>query len=381
MNIGFITSEYPHPLSKHPGGIGTSVKNLAEALAASKHQVSVFIYRQNADHVVCEHNIKLHFIKTRKFAVGTWFWYRRYVENYIAKIIKEDNIDVIEAPDWTGISAFMRFNIPLVVRLHGSDTFFCRLENRPQKFKNYLFEKTAVRGASALVSPTRFAAELTLNIFNLRKHVEIIPNGLPLDKFENAAPDLFTDGLILYIGTLIRKKGVLELPQIFARVKAQYPAAKLLLVGNDSSDIRTNSGSTWDLFKKECPEELLKSIVWTGKVTYEEVVRHIKQAHVCVFPSFAETQGMVTIECMAMQKAVVSSNFGWSRELISDSESGFLADPGDHDEFAHKVLALLTNDSLRQEIGINARQQAVEKFDISAIAEANVRFYKTLVKP
>jgi glycosyltransferase involved in cell wall biosynthesis len=49
----------------------------------------------------------------------------------------------------------------------------------------------------------------------------------------------------------------------------------------------------------------------------------MKQAQVCIFPSFAETLGMVTIESMALQKPVVNTSIGWAPELIIDG-SGFL---------------------------------------------------------
>ena len=74
----------------------------------------------------------------------------------------------------------------------------------------------------------------------------------------------------------------------------------------------------------------LRSVTYLGKIPYHEVQQYIKKAHVCVFPSFAETLGMVTIEAMAMQKPVVNTKIGWAKELIVDGESGFLVYPKNH---------------------------------------------------
>ena len=90
----------------------------------------------------------------------------------------QNGINVLEAPDWTGITAFMSFKCPLIIRLHGSDGYFCKLENRPQKTKNRLFEKSALRRADFILSVSQFCADLTFKIFNLKRDIKVIPNGL-----------------------------------------------------------------------------------------------------------------------------------------------------------------------------------------------------------
>ena len=62
----------------------------------------------------------------------------------------------------------MRFSVPLVIRFHGSDAYFCKLDNRKQKLKNYLFEKNAINSAKAYIAPTSYAGNETGKIFNLK---------------------------------------------------------------------------------------------------------------------------------------------------------------------------------------------------------------------
>jgi len=378
MHIAFLTSEYPHDKVKHAAGIGTSIKNLAAALAKEKISVSIFVYGQNTDEVFIENNIKIHLIKSGKKRFGAWYFYRKQLQNYINKFIVSDIIDVVEAPDWTGITAFMNLKAPLAIRLHGSDAYFCHLENRQQKVKNYWFEKLALSKASAFVSPTDFAGNLTKKIFSIKKEIQTIPNGIDLENFHNSEPQSFEKGLILYIGTIIRKKGVLEFPKIMDEVLAKHPDAKLLLIGSDSFDIKTQSASTWKLIENSLNDKTRGKIEYIGKVPYASVQDYIKKANVCVFPSFAETQGMVTIEAMALQKAVVNSDFGWAQELIVDGESGFLANPSDHFKFSEKIIALLEDSQLCIRIGENASKRAAQKFDIAKIASQNIEFYRTL---
>lgn len=380
MHIAFLTPEYPHPSVSHAAGIGTSIKNLVETLVTKRVQVSVFVYGQNESAVFVEAGITIHLLKSQKYKGLGWYLHRKFIQKYLNKHIVSEKIDLVEAPDWTGISAFMHLKAPLVIRFHGSDTYFCHLEKRKQKRKNYWFEKLAMMRAKAFISPTAFAADMTQHLFGLaHKNVKVVYNGLDLNAFKNDAPLLYEKGLILYVGTIIRKKGVLELPAIFNKVRTAFPEARLVLIGSDSFDIQTQSSSTWELLKKEFEEEDLKQVLYLGKMAYANVQEYIRKANVCIFPSFAETFGMVTIEAMAMQKPVVSSNFGWSQELIVDGESGFLVHPTKHAEFAKSIVTLLQDHNLCEKIGDAARQRVESIFDIQQIAQQNVGFYESII--
>jgi glycosyltransferase involved in cell wall biosynthesis len=288
---------------------------------------------------------------------------------------------LVEAPDWTGITAFMNLKVPLVIRFHGSDTYFCHLENRKQKFKNYWFEKLAVKKAVAFIAPTTYAGVVSKKLFAIKnKSIQTIHYGLELDKFKNPNPENYVKGLILYIGTIIRKKGVFELPAILNKVRENHPEAHLVLIGGDSYDISTKSDSTWELLQKELKTEDRNSVSYLGKIPYQEVQNYIKKAHVCVFPTFAETLGMVTIEAMAMQKPVVNSAIGWAQELIIDGESGFLVHPKDHDLFSDRIISLMSDPILVKEMGIKAAERITAVFDIEKKAVENILFYESLIK-
>ena len=380
MHIAFLTSEYPHERVQYAAGIGTSIKNLVLALVKKGVAVSIFVYGQNEDAVFHEDAVKIHLIKSQKYKVLSWFFHRKYIQNYLNKYIVLEGIDLVEAPDWTGITAFMNLKVPLVIRFHGSDAYFCHLEQRKQKIKNFLFEKLATRRAQAFIAPTHFAGELSKKLFGIKnKTIKTIHHGLDLDQFVNTNPSNYKKGLILYIGTIIRKKGVFELPSIFNSVRKQYPNAQLVLIGSDSYDVQTKSTSTWNLMQNQFLKEDLKNVSYLGKIPYQEIQENIKNAHVCVFPTFAETLGMVTIESMALQKPVVNSNFGWAHELIVDGESGYLVHPKNHEMFADKIVNLLKDEDLCRTIGNKARTRVETIFDIEKIGAQNIEFYKSII--
>jgi hypothetical protein len=105
--------------------------------------------RAATDEVLEENGIKIHLIAQRSYRLATWYQYRKFLQQYLNRVIAADKIDLIEAPDWTGITAFMKINAPLVVRFHGSDAYFCHLEHRKQKMKNFVFEKLGIGKADA----------------------------------------------------------------------------------------------------------------------------------------------------------------------------------------------------------------------------------------
>ena len=269
MHLAFLTPEYAHPYSTPFGGLGTSIKNLAEQLVKKNLDITVFVYGQEKDDYFEENGIRFYFIKQINYDFLGWYRYRKYLEIYLNKIIKQEQIDILEAPDWTGITAFIKFSCPLVLRMHGSDSYFCKLEGRRQKKKNFWFEKLALKNADHLLSVSEFTAKKTREIFKLKKEIKVIPNSVDIKVFtpsgEQPVPDT-----ILYFGSIIRKKGVLELAHIFKLINEQNPNARLIMAGRNIPDIQTGK-STRVLFEAILDEKCRKKVKWLGSLPYEKI--------------------------------------------------------------------------------------------------------------
>tara|TARA_R110000751_G_scaffold90302_1_gene177333 strand:- start:3463 stop:4602 length:1140 start_codon:yes stop_codon:yes gene_type:complete len=378
MHIAFLTPEYPHQNLKASAGLGTSIRNLAEGLSVQKIQVTVFVYDQQKDVIFNHQGITIHSVAKRKFKFGGWFLYRNFLQRYINKFIKEDKIDILEAPDWTGITAFSSFECPLIIRLHGSDGYFCNLENRPQKAKNRLFEKSALRKADYIISVSKFCADLTKIIFSVKHEIKVIPNGVDTTIF-TLNNKLEADYQLLYFGSIIRKKGVLELAQIVNLVFTREPKAHLVLAGADVKDIFTQR-STQELFLQEIESQYHKRIFFKETLPYNEIKDEIAKASVIVLPSFAEAMPMTWIEAMSMQKALVTSDIGWANEIMIDGETGFIVDPKNHSEYADRILELLQDCALRKKVGAAARKRVEAKFDMKHVVDQNIIFYKKVIQ-
>lgn len=380
MNIAFLTPEYPHPAIGGSGGIGSSIKYLARALTRMGHKVTVLIYQQPIEELIDDSGVQIRRIKNVKFKGLSWWLTRKKLERIIDDLHKSGDINLVEAPDWTGITSFIQpKKCPVVIRLHGSDTYFCYIDGRPSKWINRFHERRALRKADGIISVSAFTGKSTQDIFNLPLNYQVIHNGIDVQEF---TPDhnRVEKARILYFGTLIRKKGVLELPLIFNRVHQSDPSTELILVGNDSADITSGSNSTWALMQPLFELKALKDVYFLGPKAPEDLREEIQKATICVFPSFAEAFPLSWLEAMAMEKAVVASNVGWGTELINHGIDGLLAHPTDHDQFALHIIELLNNPDLNDQMGKNARKKTINNFDNKVIAQQSLEFYKTYIR-
>jgi glycosyltransferase involved in cell wall biosynthesis len=385
MKIAFLTPEYPHAKTGSCGGIGTCIKNLAIGLIAQGCAVRVLVYGQKEDAVFKDNGITIQQIKNVKLKGLSWWLTRKKLERIINQLHTHHEIDLVEAPDWTGITSYIQpRKCPIIIRLHGSDTYFCHLDNRQVKRINKFHERRALQKADALLSVSRFTADVTNEVFGLKKKFTIIPNGTDTTLFSKSDSSKLIPPLggmeVLYFGSLIRKKGVLELPLIFNEVIKTDPETKLILVGKDVSDILTGNNSTWSIMQSLFTKEALQKVSYVGSVPYSEIRKQIEQAAVCIFPSFAEALPVSWLEAMSMQKPVVASDIGWATEIIENEKEGFLVNPKQHNKYAMRITTLLNNPNLMLTFGAAARKKVEEKFSVDVISMKNLEFYNSVSK-
>ena len=379
MKVAYLTPEFPHDKTLPSAGIGASILNLSKGLIQLNHSVIIIVYGQDKDEVIQEKDLTIFKVKNVKVKGFSLFLTQKKVQRLINNLHVTGKIDAVEAPDWTGFTSFVNIKCPLIIKLHGCDTYFCHLDERKVKFKNKFLERLALKKAAGIIGVSNFVGELTNKVFNLNFDFSVIPNAIDLRLF-NLVETGKLDTNILYFGTLIRKKGVLEIPQIFNEVNKALPNAKLILVGKDAPDIKTAKSSTWKLMESIFSEKAKRQVEYIGQVPYSEIKNFINDASVCIFPSFAEAFPVSWLEAMVMKKAIVASNIGWASEMIEHTKEGYLISPKDHKMFSEVVIKILKDKSLQKSLGEAASIKVRKTFGIEVIAQKNIDFYKTLVK-
>jgi glycosyltransferase involved in cell wall biosynthesis len=82
---------------------------------------------------------------------------------------------------------------------------------------------------------------------------------------------------------------------------------------------------------------------------------------------------------MACGASAVMTSRACGPEMVENGVSGLLADPDKPEEMAYAICRLLKNNSLRRELGINARKRAVAMFDVDSLSEKNLQFYREVI--
>src|SRR5207237_365542 len=161
-----------------------------------------------------------------------------------------------------------------------------------------------------------FTARQTARLFRLHKPIGVIPNCVNTSQFSPASPDEVEPATIVYVGTLARKKGVLDLCRAFSILVESLFDARLRLVGRDAADKSTGVSSMWELCKRNLSPIALARTEYTGPRPHEEVQEHVRRATACVFPSYAEALPLSWLEAMACAKPIIAYDIGWAPEIV-----------------------------------------------------------------
>lgn len=370
MHIGFVTTEYP-PLPS--GGIGTSIQNLARELVTRGHRVTVVGWGHSA--AFDDQGVKVHFLKKTFPPKAGWMVARMVLQQELRRLVRQEGLQLVEAPDWCGLSAGLHPGCPVVLRCHGTARYFGILLNEPVRPAVRWAERLAFAGANDVAAVSRFTADITARLFGIKRPITIIPNGIDVEKFSASVPDAVEPGNILYIGTVVRKKGVLDLCKAFSVVVEQHPEARLQVVGRDARDQRTGASSSWALCRELLSARARDRVEYIGEVPYSEVSTHVRRAAFCVFPSYAEAMPLTWIEVMACGKPVVVYDIGWAPEVVEHGRTGLLARLGDINALAEAMLKFLRDPFMGQRFGTYAQKQVQARFSAGVAAGASVEWY------
>ena len=123
----------------------------------------------------------------------------------------------------------------------------------------------------------------------------------------------------------------------------------------------------------------LELTIWIEEMLPKpDVIQLLTHAAVFVCPSIYEPMGIVNLEAMACETAVVASRVGGIPEVVADGETGYLVEPANAEELAARVNELVGDAELAARFGQAGRKRAVEHFSWPAIAERTAALYRSL---
>ena len=287
---------------------------------------------------------------------------------------RRGEIDLVEVPDYEGWAAgWPRMKVPLVVRLHGSASYFAAETGARIPGPTFWIEGAALRRADFLCSCSRHAAVRTANLFDLPPGMEVVHNAVEVPPAP-AVPR--ARNTVVFSGTLARKKGVESLITAWPLVKCHHPNAELHIYGKDG---RAEGGSMRAALEQRL-DGFAPSVRFHGAVPHPVVLSALASARVAVFPSFAEAFGLAPLEAMAHACPTIFSRRGSGPELICDGRDGLLVDPSNPGEIAAAIARVLDDDALAARLAGAGRRRVIEDFSWDVLLEKNVAWYQSCLK-
>ena len=400
MKVVFLTNEYPPHIY---GGAGVHVDYLSRELAkAMDVDVRCFGDQRSEEGRLKVTGFEL---DTREFTCPKPL---RSVFGAVQRCIDFNTTnldgDLVHCHTWYshfgGILAKKNYGIPLVITVHSLEPL--RPWKREQLGGGYDFslwvEKTALEMADAVVAVSQETKRDVERLFEVNpKRLHVIHNGIDLDEYRkvasaNALKRYQIDPnkpYLLFVGRITRQKGIIYLARAIEFMDRDFQIV-LCAGAPDTPEIATEMNEAISKAKAQRP-----GIIWIEEMLDRKSTIEL-YSHAAVFccPSIYEPFGLINLEAMACETAVVASAVGGIKEVVVDGETGFLVPlnqttespfaPTEPEKFSRDLAArinqLMKDRELRERFGNAGRKRAAEKFSWSAIAQQTIGLYQSLLK-
>lgn len=186
-----------------------------------------------------------------------------------------------------------------------------------------------------------------------------IVNGSGVDLKRFKFSPLPNNSTFLFVGRLLKEKGIREYIEAARTIKTKYPNAKFIAVG----DTDTNPSS---LQKEEVHKYQSEGLI-RFEGFKDDVRPYIRECDYFVLPSYHEGTPRCVLEAMAMGRPILTSNAPGCRETVINGTNGYLIPVADANALAEKMDFLLNNITEAVRMGYNSRMIAEEKYDVEKI--------------
>lgn len=376
MKIMFVSAAFP----PHYTGIGAYTANMARALTACGHEVTVATTRVQGLPATdsCVYGTVLRCYDWSELRTSQ-------LGKRLVKIAHQMQVDLVECADFLGEGGVIlreERTFPVCIKSHNSGPVAIGRESEIfypwqrwmqwlailRTWKQFSEERYCLEHADMLTTPSyRLLSELEKQGLALPEKRWVQPNPVSLPSAKPQKEEAVRP-TILFVGRLAIGKGIAYLPELVKALVPTYPDLKLVLAGGDSYARGLGSLQNW--LKKRFGS-LLSHVEFTGQIGRDELQKQYDHAWLIVLPSLWDTFPTVILEAMARAKPVVAGVCGGMGEMLAGTECS--AEVPGSDGFIDAVSNLLADRECRQNAGHSMWKKALNSYAPELIAKQYVR--------
>jgi N-acetyl-alpha-D-glucosaminyl L-malate synthase BshA len=358
------------------GGSGVVATELGIALADRGHEVHFVTYRQPVRLELLNNKIHFHEVHVPEYPLFQYQPYELALSSKLVDTIKLYGIELLHVHyaiphAYAGYMAKKmleeeNIHVPMITTLHGTDI---TLVGKHPFYKPAV--TFSINNSDVVTSVSASLKSQTLEIFDIKNQIEVIPNFIDKSKYSSSFTDCQRslmaeddEKIITHISNFRKVKRIPDVLRIFHKIQEKIPA-KLIMVGEGP--------------EKEGAEKLCEELGIADRVIFlgnsNEIDRILCFSDLFLLPSESESFGLAALEAMMNKVPVISSNAGGIPEVNENGVTGFLSEVGNITEMAQNALKILSDEKVLEAFKIRALKSA-EKFDILNVLPLYEEVYK-----
>ena len=356
-----------------PGGVQFHVRDLAEALIARGHSVSVLVPADDETPIPPYMTSAGRAIPVRYNGAVARMTFGPVTAARVRKWLGAGEFDVLHLHEPVtpslGMLALWIADGPIVATFHTA-----LIRSRPLQMA-YPLVRQSLEKISARIAVSEDARRTLVE--HMGGDAVVIPNGVYVDAFAAAQPDPRWTGTperptIAFLGRLDEaRKGLPVLLEAVPRVLAEIPGARFLVAG------RGETGP--DEVRELVGEQAAAAVEFVGGISDDEKASLLASVDVYCGPQTGgESFGIVLVEAMSAGATVVASDLGAFSRVLDDGEAGVLFRTGDSTDLAQTLVRVLHDPELRARVSAHALE-VVRQYDWATVTDQVLAVYEMVV--
>lgn len=177
----------------------------------------------------------------------------------------------------------------------------------------------------------------------------------------------------LFVGRIVRDKGINELVEAFMHVRERH-SVRLILVGRFEETLDPVSDNTRQKIE-ECED-----IIYVGPQYGKDLLAYYTSADCFAFPSYREGFPNTVLEAGAMGLPSIVTDINGSREIIENGKNGIIIQPKDSRALANAMEIMISDTAMCQQMANNARPMIASRFEQNFVRKCQMDFYDEVMQ-